>query len=64
MSDTKRWFQLECRHCGQRFIEMVGLLFHSCPGRGDAVNAKRKGNRNEHRSKRIPERNPTAQATA
>lgn len=59
MSYAKRWFELECRRCGQRFVDMAKLLFHRCPGRGDAVNAKRKGNRQEHWSKRIPEGNPT-----
>jgi len=52
-------YRLTCRHCGQGFFEMAMLLFHRCPRQGNAVNAKRKGNRQEHRSKRIPERNPT-----
>ena len=41
MTATKRWFELECRHCGQRFFEMVRLLFHACPSRPDAQNRPR-----------------------
>jgi hypothetical protein len=37
----KRWFELECRHCGQRFIDMVRLLYHACPDRPDAQNRRR-----------------------
>jgi hypothetical protein len=25
-------YLLTCRHCGQRFVEMVALLFHTCSG--------------------------------
>jgi hypothetical protein len=28
---AKRWFEIECRRCGQRFIEMIKLAFHRCP---------------------------------
>jgi ribosomal protein L44E len=28
---TKRWFEIECRKCGQRFVEMSKLAFHRCP---------------------------------
>jgi hypothetical protein len=32
MSATpKRWFELQCRHCGGRFVEMARLAFHKCP---------------------------------
>ena len=36
MTDAKRWFELRCRHCGQRFVEMTRLVFHRCPAQGDA----------------------------
>jgi hypothetical protein len=29
---SKRWFELECRRCTSRFVEMKYLLFHRCPG--------------------------------
>lgn len=38
---AKRWFELQCRHCGQRFIDMAKLLFHACPGRSEARNRGR-----------------------
>lgn len=38
---SKRWFELECGHCGQRFIEMTKLVFHRCPGQGNARRARR-----------------------
>jgi hypothetical protein len=28
---AKRWFEIECRRCGQKFIEMSKLAFHRCP---------------------------------
>jgi hypothetical protein len=28
---AKRWFEIECRKCGQRFVEMSKLAFHRCP---------------------------------
>ncbi len=34
--NAKQPFELECRQCGQRFLEMVKLLFHRCPGLSDA----------------------------
>ncbi|MGD0950448.1 MAG: hypothetical protein ABSA52_23900 [Candidatus Binatia bacterium] len=43
MTDSKRWFELECRHCGQRFIDMAKLLFHRCPGQGQQqISGKRR----------------------
>lgn len=42
---AKRWFELECRHCGQRFIDMAKLLFHRCPSQGDVHSGRRKGDR-------------------
>ena len=41
---AKRWFELECRHCGRRFIETVKLVFHECPT-GDAARAAREQHR-------------------
>lgn len=29
---AKKWFELECRHCRGRFVEMKDLCFHPCPG--------------------------------
>jgi hypothetical protein len=48
---AKRWFELECRHCGKRFLEMATLLFHRCPGLSHAHKqsqrrARRKGQGN------------------
>jgi hypothetical protein len=40
MTDAKRWFELTCRHCGGRFVEMAKLLFHRCPGRSEAQNCR------------------------
>jgi hypothetical protein len=41
---AKRWFELECRHCGGRFLEMADLLFHRCPdGRTESPQEQRKG---------------------
>jgi hypothetical protein len=40
MSEAKRWFELECRHCRQRFVDMGKLLFHRCPRRADAQNRR------------------------
>ena len=28
---SKRWFELSCRRCSGRFVEMKDLLFHRCP---------------------------------
>jgi hypothetical protein len=38
---SKRWFELECRHCRQCFVDMAKLLFHRCPNRPDAQNRHR-----------------------
>jgi predicted nucleic acid-binding Zn-ribbon protein len=34
-------YRMTCRHCGQRFLEMAKLLFHRCPGQGNAQNRAR-----------------------
>jgi hypothetical protein len=28
----KQWFELECRRCGARFVEMKDLVWHRCGG--------------------------------
>lgn len=30
MSEGKHWYAMECRHCGQRFMDMAKLLVHPC----------------------------------
>jgi hypothetical protein len=42
---SKRWFELECRHCSGRFVEMKDLLFHRCPGSGEPKPQRRKPRR-------------------
>lgn len=28
----QQWFELACRRCGGRFVEMKDLVWHRCPG--------------------------------
>jgi hypothetical protein len=36
MCGARKWYELECRHCGRRFLEMRELLFHPCPSNSNA----------------------------
>jgi len=45
MRGERRPSELECRHCGQRFLEMVKLLFHPCPKSLGKHGSPRGGNR-------------------
>lgn len=38
-TEAKHWFELQCRQCGQRFLETAKLVNHRCPG--DAQKARR-----------------------
>jgi len=51
MTEAKRWFELECQHCGQRFLDMAKLLFHHCPVQVHAHGRPRKGDRRPGRGK-------------
>ncbi|HSQ04070.1 MAG TPA: hypothetical protein VLN59_08545 [Burkholderiales bacterium] len=36
----KQWFEIECRKCGQRFVEMSKLAFHRCPAEQQESSAR------------------------
>src|SRR5689334_17680370 len=38
--NPKPALEIECRHCGQRFVEMVDLLFHRCAAQTGARKAR------------------------
>jgi hypothetical protein len=45
MGGARQWFELECRHCGQRFVDMARLLFHPCPSNPNAEKSTRHSRR-------------------
>jgi len=53
-------YRLTCRHCGERYLETVQLLFHRCPAQNDAQKARRNADCLPERQKvRTPERRRT-----